>query len=213
MLTLTAPTSESESTAHALPDVADDGDRPSITEVNGTVARISMAYSPDGDSDRMTFGAPLATRAPSYVFGLFALGVVASVALAYTSVSSNSRLYMWIVEGDKGRPVPAAVLAIIIACSGLATVIRAHMRGVIVTKDGLEARYLLPLGVPSVKRWKWAQIHRMVIDDDGIMLELWDSTYERLPSVQRTGKLAAVLTHAAGKHGIVATHLGALEGD
>lgn len=208
MLTLTAPIPDPNAATEQLPDAQDEHDRPSITEVNGTVARFSMAYSAAAtERDRVTFGAPLLTRAPSYVFGLFALGIATSVTLAYTVLPSHSKLYVWLVEGDKGRPVPAVVLAIVIACSGIATVVRAHMRGVIVTADGVEARSLLALGVPSVKRWNWAQIHRMIMDDQGILLELWDSTYERLPAVQDTQTLAGLLTEQAGKHGIVTTHL------
>lgn len=195
-----------------LPDVLDEGDRPSITEVNGTVARFEMAYSPEGEAERLAFGAPLLTRLPSYLFAACCAGVVGMVTLAYSG-SSNSRLYVWIVEGDEDRPIPALVLAAVIALSGLATVVRSHMRGVVVTKHGLEARYLLPMGVPRLKRWAWAQIHRMVMDERGVMLELWDSTYERLPAVAEGARLAGVLAHAAGKHGIVTTQLAPLDKD
>ncbi len=190
-----------------LPDVAtDDGDRPSITEVNGTVARFEMAYSPDKEDERMVFGPPVWSRIPSYVFGVLCLALVIVVAATYFG-PSNTRLYVWIVEGDRGRPIPSAALAFIVLVSGLATVVRAHMRGVVVTKDGIEARYLLPMGVPRVKRWQWAQVHRMVMDGRGVMLELWDSSYERLPSVGETSRLIGVLNHAASKHGIVITQL------
>jgi hypothetical protein len=50
------------------------------------------------------------------------------------------------------------------------------------------------------------------MDERGVMLELWDSTYERLPAVAEGEKLAGVLTHAATKHGIVTTHLEPLQG-
>jgi hypothetical protein len=194
-----------------LPDVADEGDRPSITEVNGTVARFEMTYSPDAEDARIVFGPPLWSRLPAYLYGGLAAALVSTVAFAYTLASSNARVYVWIVEGDRHRPIPAAALAFVVACSGLATMIRAHMRGVIVTKHGLEARYLLPFGVPRVRRWAWSQLHRVVMDDRGVMLELWDSTYERLPDVAELRKLAGVLLHAAQKHGIVATQLGSID--
>ena len=85
------------------------------------------------------------------------------------------------------------MLAFFIFLSGVGTLVRARMRGVVVHVDGLEARYLLPMGVPRVKRWAWAQIERVLIDDEGAMLELWDSTYERLPDVARPGELGALL--------------------
>lgn len=191
----------------ALTDVVtDDGDRPSITEVNGTVARFEMAYSPDKDDERLSFGPPLWQTLPSYLFGALCLALVIVVATTYFG-SSNSRLYVWIVEGDRGRPIPSSALAFIVFLSGLATVVRAHMRGVVITKEGIEARYLLPMGVPRVKRWQWAQVHRMVMDKRGVMLELWDSSYERLPAVAEAPRLMGVLAHAAGKHGIVITQL------
>jgi hypothetical protein len=200
-------TAPAEQPPSALPDVVtDDGDRPSITEVNGTVARFEMAYSPDKDDERLTFGPPIWTKIPSYVFGALCLALVIVVVTTYFG-PSNSRLYVWIVEGDKGRPIPSAALAFIVFLSGIATVVRAHMRGVVITKEGIEARYLLPMGVPRVKRWQWAQVHRMVMDGRGVMLELWDSSYERLPTVAEGSKLAGVLTHAGNKHGIVITQL------
>ncbi len=193
-----------------LQDIAEEGERPSITEVNGTVARFEMAYAPD-ETERHPFGPPLLARIPSMVYLLFAVGIVAVVAIAHGS-GSNSRLYVWVVEGDRGRPLPSHVLAFLVFISGVATVIRTHMRGVVVNKDGVEARYLLPMGLPRVKKWAWAQIHRMVMSDDAeVMLELWDGVYERLPAVSKRRDLAALLEHMAQRHGIAVTHLASLE--
>ena len=58
-------------------ETADDGDRPSITEVNGTVARFEMAYNPNPD-DRFVFGPPVWQRLPSLLF----LGFAATLAVA-----------------------------------------------------------------------------------------------------------------------------------
>jgi hypothetical protein len=85
------------------------------------------------------------------------------------------------------------------------------MRGVLVHPDGIEARYLLPMGVPRVKRWAWAQVERVVLDDQGAMLELWDATYERLPDVARPKELAALLERIASERRIVVTRLEELE--
>src|SRR3954452_7269005 len=86
---------------HQLLDVSDDGDRPSITDVNGTVAKFEMAYSPD-KADRFAFGPPLWNRVPAYVFLAFAVVVGLTVFAAYHG-SSNSSLYIWVVEGDRSR--------------------------------------------------------------------------------------------------------------
>ncbi len=193
----------------ALPNLADEGDRPSITETNGTVARFEMAYENESP-ERHAFGAPLLTKLPAIVWFGFSLAVTCVVVLAHHS-SSNSPLYVWVVERDRGG-VPASGLAFIILASGIATLVRSYMRGVIVQRSGIEARIVLPLGVPRVRRWAWAQIHRMVIDDrDDVMLELWTGEYDKLPSVARPKDLASVLEHKCAQHGVLLTRLKALD--
>jgi hypothetical protein len=191
-----------------LPSLADEGDRPSITETNGTVARFEMAYQPE-PAERHAFGAPLLAKLPAILWFGFSLTVAAIVVVAHHS-SSNSPLYVWVVERDRGG-VPASVLAFIVLASGIATLVRSYMRGVIVQQSGIEARYVLPLGVPRVRRWAWAQIHRMVIDDRDVMLELWTGEYDKLPAVARSADLAAILEHKCAQHGVMMTRLKALD--
>jgi hypothetical protein len=81
------------------------------------------------------------------------------------------------------------------------------MRGVVVTADGVEARYLLAMGVPKIRKWSWAQIDRFVIDDADVMLELWNGTYERLPKVRDGEKLANLLEGIAAARGRAVTRL------
>ncbi len=190
-----------------LQDLVDssDGDRPSITDVNGTVARFEMAYAPRED-ERFVFGPPLWQRAPSLVYLGFALGLALAVVTAYQG-SSNSALYVWVVEGDRNRPLGSVPLTCLIVFSALATVIRAGMRGVVVTKDGVESRDLLALGVPRIKKWSWAQIDRLVLDDDAVMLELWNGTYEKLPKVREGKRLAELLERVAAGRGRLVTRL------
>ena len=72
-------------------------------------------------------------------------------------------------------------------------------------------RFVLPLGVPRVRRWAWAQIHRMVIDDrEDVMLELWTGEYDKLPAVARPKDLASILEHKCAQHGVLLTRLKAL---
>ncbi len=187
--------------AKNLPNLADviDDDRPSITEVNGTVARFDMSYMPD-KALRRTFIAPFKTRAPSLVYLGFAL-LVAGVVLAAYNGSSNSRLWIWIVEGDRSRPLGAQPLSVLILVSAFGTVLRSWMRGVIVTNEGIETREILLFGVPRLKRWAWPQIDRLVLDDRGVMLELWDGQYERLPDVADPKALSELLEAvAAGRN-------------
>jgi len=186
----------------ALPSLSEESDRPSITETNGTVARFEMAYQPE-PSERHAFGAPLLTRLPSMLWFAFSIAVAVVVVIAHHS-SSNSQLYAWVVERDG---VPASVLAFIVVASGIATLVRSYMRGVIVQRDGIESRTVLPLGVPRVRRWAWPQIHRLVIDDRSVMLELWTGEYEKLPAVARQADLALVLEHKCAQHGVLLTRL------
>jgi hypothetical protein len=179
----------------------------SVTE-NGTVARFEMAYNPPRRAE--TFGPPLRQRIPSLLFLTFGVVLAGLVTVAYYASSSNSALYRWIVEGDHGRPLPAPVLAFFIVLSGVGTAVRARMRGVVVHPDGVEARYLLPMGVPRVKRWAWPQIERIVLDDDGAMLELWDGTYERLPDVARPREMGVLLEGIAGTRRIGVTRLASI---
>ena len=191
-----------------LPGLVDssDGDRPSITDVNGTVARFEMAYNPRED-ERLVFGPPLWQRAPSLVYLGFALALAGAVFAAYHGATSNSALYVWVVEGDRNRAMGAVPLVSLVVLSAFATVIRAGMRGVVVSRDGVEARYLLALGVPRIKRWTWSQIDRLVLDEEDVMLELWDGSYERLPRVRDGKGLASLLERVAAGRGRVVTRL------
>ena len=106
-------------------------------------------------------------------------------------------MFIWAVEGDRDRPVSASILAAVIVVSALATVIRTHMRGVLVSDQWIEARYLLPLGIPKARRWGWPQVLRIVIDGTRIALELWDGSFEKLPVVASPRELLQlVLQHA-----------------
>jgi hypothetical protein len=191
-----------------LPDVigsSEDGDRSSVTDVNGTVAKFEMAYSPVA-SDRFAFGPPLAARVPGLLFLAFAVAVNVMVFMAYNG-SSNSRLYVWIVEGDRHRVMGSVPLALIIMLTAVGNVLKTSLRGVVVTAGGIEARVIRPGGFPSVKRWTWAQIDRVVVADDDVMLELWDGTYERLPKVREGKRLSDLLAGIATARGRTVTRL------
>lgn len=176
-----------------------------MTDVHGTVARFDMAYSPP-KGEKTTFGPPLAQRLPSLIFVAFALALVAVVYIGETS-PPGSRLFAFIVEGDRGRPFSARTLAFIVLASAIGTALRARMRGVIVKPDGIEARYLLAMGIPRIRRWAWSQIERMVIDDTQVMLELWNGQYERLPAVAEPKKLSDLLEHIATTRNLRVTRL------
>jgi hypothetical protein len=187
--------------------VDDDGDRVSVTDVNGSVAHFEMTYPAPGTGGRTKFGPPLRTRLPSALYLLGALALGAVVLYAYTAAPSTSRLFVWAVEGDRDRPVSAGILAIVVVVSALATVLRTHMRGVVVSELWIEARYLLPLGIPKARRWGWPQVLRIVIDEARVALELWDGSFEKLPEVARPRELVQLVVQHAHRHRIDVTVL------
>jgi hypothetical protein len=190
-----------------LPDMiesTDEGDRPSITEVNGTVAKLTMAYSP-GEGERFAFGAPLSQLLPSLVYLGFALAVTGVILAAYNG-SSNSSLSVWVVEGDRGRLITSMQLVFLLLATAVAAVARGALRGVIVTGYGIETR-TLNAGLPRVRKWAWTQIDRLIVDDRDVMLELWNGTYERLPAVRDGKGLAELLERIAAARGRPVTRL------
>ncbi len=188
------------------PAVDDDGDRISITDVNGTVARFEMTYEPPTAGEKVKFGPPLRMRIPSalYLLAAVAFGVV--TAIAYHAPTS-SKLFVWAVEGDRIRPLSVSVIAVVLLVSATATVIRTHMRGVLVADDWVEARDLLPLGIPRAKRWGWPQVTRVILDGSRVGFELYDGTFERLPEVADGRGLAQLIVHHAGRLRIDVTSL------
>lgn len=192
------------------PPEEEDGDRISITGVHGTVAHFEMSYSPP-TGVRKKFGPPLGERVPSalYLAGALVLGAI--VLYAYSLAPSSSLLFAWVVEGDRGRPITADILAAVVVVSALGTVLRTHMRGVLVSDDWIEARYLLTLGIPRARRWGWPQILRLIIDGTSVAFELWDGSFERLPRVARSKEMVDLLRQHAERRRIDVTVLERLD--
>ncbi len=193
-----------ESPDRELPPV-DDGERVSVTDVNGTVARFEMAYSPTED-DRFRFGPPWQQRLPSLIFLGFAAAMVGTVLYGESS-ASGAALSHWLADQDRGRPIGSLGLSIIVLFCAVGTVVRAQMRGLVVKADGVEARYLLALGVPRICRWTWPQVERIIVDDASVMFELWNGEYERLPAVSDHAGMCDLLERIASGRKIRLTKL------
>jgi len=207
MLSVTTTPATPPGSDRAPPHLIDeDGDRVSVTDVNGTIARFEMTYEPPSAGETLKFGPPLRARVPSalYLAAAAAFGVVTWYAYA---APSQSRLFAWAVEGDRIRPLPLSVIAIVLLVSAAGTVVRTHMRGVLVTDDWIEARYLLALGIPRARRWGWPQVTRLVVDGASAGLELYDGTFERLPPVADAQRLVQLLVHHAARLRIHVTSL------
>lgn len=191
------PERETKAKTRSLPDITE-GDRSSITDVNGTVARFEMTYAPPVD-ERVRFAAPLRQRIPSLVFLAIAAAAAIIVALAYRAPGAT-KLFVWIVEGDRGRAMPSQAFVIVFLVCALGTVLRAQLRGVTIDRDWILVRTLLPLGIPQAKRWGWPQVNRIIVDRRQIALELNDGSFNPLPPVQDPVKLRDLLfSHAVKK--------------
>jgi len=199
MLPVTASPTPPPSPGHLVSDHVDaDGDRISITDVNGTVARFDMTYEAPSAGEKIKFGPPRRARIPSalYLLASIAFGVV--TVCAYNA-PTGSKLFVWAVEGDRIRPLSVSVIAVVLLVSSLATVLRTHMRGVIVTDDWIEARSLLALGIPRAKRWGWPQVTRLVVDGESLGFEMYDGSFERLPVVADGKAMIQLMMHHAAR--------------
>lgn len=192
--------------ARELQDAGDDdGDRPSITEVNGTVAKFEMAYNPEKE-ERFSFGPPIWARVPGLLFLAAAAAAALLVFTAYHS-SSNSSLFIWVVEGDRHRQIGSGPFSLLILVIAVLNALKTELRGVIVTAEAIETRDIRFGGMPSVKRWSWAQVDRVVVDDEQVMLELWNGSYDKLPRVHRGRDLAELIARIATARGRGVTRL------
>ncbi len=168
-----------------------------------------MTYRPAG---AVAFGPPLRERLPALAYLAFAL-VVSGLIVYGQNAPSGSRIFHYVVEGDRHRVISSSVCGLILFLSAVAAVIRTQMRGVIVHPDGIEMRELLTLGWPRVRRLHWSQIDRLFVPaanpargdvrspppatGAGIRLDLWDGSRTRLPDVAATMDLAVLLEKVA----------------
>ena len=166
-----------------------------------------MTYRPER---RMSFGPPIKDQFPALAYFAFALLVTGIILYAQHLATSGSWLFRYIVEGDRHRPMPSSVCAIILCCSAIAAVIREQMRGVIIHPDGIELRELFGFSLPRVRRLAWSQIDRVAVPSaearrralmegksKGIRLDLWDGSHAWLPEVGNVMGLAMVLERVA----------------
>jgi hypothetical protein len=93
----------------------------------------------------------------------------------------------------------SAVIVVLIAESSPSTSwLYVNMRGVRIRGDGVEYRDVVSLGIPRLKRFKWAQIDRVILDAPrNVALDLWDGTRAFLPEVSDRLSLSATLEKVA----------------
>ena len=148
-----------------------------------------MTYRPTESS----FGPPFQSWMLTLLYLFLALAVLAFVIIGERS-PPGSFLYNYVVIKDEHRVLGARTLAAVMLASAVASMVRAGMRGVHVRGDGLVYRDVLALGWPRVRRYKWAQIDCIVLDQpSAIALDLWDGSRAFLPKVGDRAALSAVL--------------------
>jgi hypothetical protein len=151
-----------------------------------------MTYRPA----ETVFGPPFSVRIPSLVYLAIALAV-GGVVVAGELSAPGSALHHYVVERDINRLVSSRALAIVLVLSALSSVLRASMRGVRIRGDGIEFRDVISLVMPRIKRYKWAQIDCILLDQPTIAVDLWDGTRAFLPKVNDPGGLSAALEKVA----------------
>lgn len=152
-----------------------------------------MTYRPTETS----FGPPLLIRAPSILYAALAVAAVITVLLAESSPPS-SWLYVNVVERGVRGIMSARVFAGCLVIGAGASLLRANMRGVRVRPDGVEYRDIVSLGIPRLRRFKWAQIDRVILDSPrSVALDLWDGTRAILPEVADRPSLSTTLEKVA----------------
>jgi hypothetical protein len=154
---------------------------------------FDMTYRPA----ETAFGPPLVAHLPSLFYLVCAIGAVITVFLAYQA-PAGSFLYNQIVERSQQGVIGARTVSWLLVASAVASLIKTSMRGVRIRPDGLEFREMLSLGIPRLRRYKWAQIDRIVLDSPrAIVLELWDGNHADLPDVNDRDALSAALEKVA----------------
>ena len=159
---------------------------------------FDMTYRP---AESTSFGPPLAERWPVIAYLAFAVGVTGVIVYGQNA-PSGSRIFQYVVEGDRHRFISSSVCGILLMVSAVAAVLREQMRGVVVHPDGIELRELLAMGWPKIRRFAWSQIDRVAVpsaeaEKAVIRLDLWDGSRTWLPKVRNAVGLATLLERVA----------------
>ena len=154
---------------------------------------FDMSYRPA----ETAFGPPLSAHLPSVVYLLAAVGAVITVFVAYQQ-PVGSFLYNQIVERSMRGVIGARTVSLLLVAGAVSSFIKTSMRGVRIRADGLEFREVVALGIPRLRRYRWAQIDRILLDSpSAIVIELWDGTHAYLPEVNDREQLGAALEKVA----------------
>lgn len=163
---------------------------------------FDMTYRP---AEVRRFGPSLRSCVLAYAYCLLALTFV--IFLFYGQIAPHDSLARAFVgEAASRQPWPASYFALMVSASGVAAVVRAHLRGVAILPDGIETLESGAIGVPKVRRIGWAMIHALRFGvgkgQQAIGVDLWNGGFELLPEVADSAELAAALRRVAESRSI-----------
>jgi hypothetical protein len=154
---------------------------------------FDMTYRPA----ETAFGPPFVVHLPSIVYLVVAVAAVVVVILAEHSAPGSYLYHHVVLRGAHGF-IGARTVAFLLVAGAVASLVKTSMRGVRIRGDGLEFRDVLLLGLPRLRRYKWAQIDRILLDTPrSISVELWDGTLTELPEVGDRARLSVALEKVA----------------
>ena len=151
---------------------------------------FDMCFRPE---EARRFGPGFRARLPSYVY--LGAALLFCLFVGYGHVAPvGSFAFHWVVEAANQRPISSMAFASIALVSGVAAVLRSHLRGVVIGPDGIETLDVQVLGWPKIRHIAWPMIDRFRFDVSPryVGVDLWNGTQEYFPEV---GDLEA-LTHA-----------------
>ncbi|MFZ5889898.1 MAG: hypothetical protein ACOY0T_02430 [Myxococcota bacterium] len=159
---------------------------------------FDMTYRPA----ETAFGPPMRVKIPSIIYLVLALAAVMVVLVAEKS-PAGSFLYNHIVERSARGFIGARTVALMLVLGAISSLVRANMRGVRIREDGVEYRDVMPFGLPKLRRYRWAQIDRVVLDlPECVAFDVWDGTRAFLPEVSDREGLSAALEKIAAARAI-----------
>lgn len=157
-----------------------------------------MTYQPT----EQRFGPCLRVWLPSVAYMLGAVVVTVLVMMAEAN-PERGPFFRYLVEQGQTGWLSSRALSILLLVGGAASLARAAMRGVRIWPGGLEYRDVISWTWPKVRRFRWAQIDRILLDQgETIVLELWDGSRASLPEVANREGLAVLLERVAAARSI-----------
>lgn len=158
---------------------------------------FDMTYHP---TEVRRFGPSLRSCVFAYAYCALALVFVA-VVLYGRLAPDDSVVRAYVLEAAGRQPWPSSYFALLVSISGVAAVVRTHLRGVVILPDGIETLESGAIGVPRVRRIGWAMIHALRLGEGkskkAIGVDLWNGNFELLPEVADPAELAAALRRVA----------------